>query len=148
MTTTLTARRGKRIYWGGGARRDIDFADSTLDAAGRQIRGLFTADGAVYLGVQFDRATQKRLGTLPGSYEIEKAFGPPTEDDEAGPWVECTVPENVPTDILARSAEIDRLIAEAKRPAPTHQCAAAADGCRERVKNRGDFCPRCQRDEY
>lgn len=98
----------------------------------------------IHQGVQFSRAMQRRLGMarLRPITPLDWATIP-----EAGACdIEIEIAAEQLQELAVKSAEIDRIVASAVAAPTTYACAGRADGCAERVRVRGDYCPRCAHD--
>lgn len=120
------------------------------------IDGLATArDNATYKGVRFGRDLQQKLTIyfMPhieswqtGVETFAESFAAWCPIRDAGGGVMDIRDEKL-AEIIAASAAIDAVIANAKPAAPTYPCACHADGCRARVSVEGAMCRTCDFDE-
>jgi hypothetical protein len=123
---------------------EMHISDEPHAAHQKNCWGLRNAtDNATYRGVKFGRKLQAELGYMvivPYSGDVWRPL-----IESGGGVVE--VDDAVLAELARRSAEIDRIVATAV-PSETYRCAGHKDGCGQRVRVRGDYCPSCAFDEF
>jgi hypothetical protein len=107
------------------------------------IDGLATArDNATYRNVRFGRELQRKL-TIYLRCDFSSSHWDVIRRTGRGPY---TFTRAYLDSILAAAAKIEDVIARAVPAGPDYVCAAARDGCRNRVKVKGDYCSSCAHD--
>lgn len=126
-----------------GPGRHTTIVESPWAEALATIDGLARAtDNATYRGVRFGRKLQQQLVTyLRCDYSTPEWAA--IRDTGRGPY---TFTRSYLDSILAAAAKIEGAIAGAVPAAPDYVCAAARDGCRNRVSVHGQYCPSCKHD--
>lgn len=128
--------------------------DEPYYSALANIDGLARAtNNATFRGVNFGRAKQRELVVYfeaPKNFSYEDAdwkqkSAAQVKALESGCLME--VADEILAGILAASAKIDAVVANAQPALPTYPCACVGDGCAARVRVKGDYCPSCHHDE-